>query len=126
MKELSSLERIGLAAIMIILAVGFIMLGYDLHDVNAQGGPTVSQSYGLTLERDDFPFAAPVTGQPTVFQTAVQTRSSFAIVYRNGSLQRPCGIPSGPCDYNVSGNVTVTFPANIIQAGDLVTVFFYR
>jgi hypothetical protein len=88
--------------------------------------PSVSQSYGLTLERDDFPFAAPTVGQPTVFQTAVATRSSFAIVYRNGSLQRPCGIPTGPCDYTPSGNVTVTFPANIIQAGDLVTVFFYR
>jgi hypothetical protein len=88
--------------------------------------PSVSQSYGLTLERDDFPFAAPVAGSPTVFQTAVQTRSSFAIVYRNGSLQRPCGIPTGPCDYTPTGNVTVTFPTGIIQAGDLVTVFFYR
>jgi hypothetical protein len=78
------------------------------------------------LERDDFPPAVPVAGSPTVFQTAVSTRSSFAIVYRMGVLQRPCGIPTGPCDYNVSGNVTVTFPANIIQAGDLVTVFFYR
>jgi hypothetical protein len=88
--------------------------------------PSVTQSYGLTLERDDFPFAAPVAGSPTVFQTAASTRSNFAIVFRNGALQRPCGIPSGPCDYTPTGNVIVTFPAGIIQAGDLVTVFFYR
>jgi len=92
--------------------------------VHAQ--PSVSQSYGLTLERDDFPFAAPVAGSPTVFQTAVATRSSFTIVFRNGLLQRPCGVPTGPCDYTPTGNVTITYPANIIQAGDLVTVFFYR
>jgi hypothetical protein len=88
--------------------------------------PSVSQSYGLTLERDDFPFAAPVAGSPTVFQTAASTRSNFAIVFRNGALQRPCGVPTGPCDYTPTGNVIVTFPAGIIQAGDLVTVFFYR
>jgi hypothetical protein len=88
-------------------------------------GPTVSQSYGLTLERDDFPPAIAVAG-PAVFQTVVQTRSSFAIVYRNGILQRPCGVPTGPCDYAPSGNVTVTYPPNVIQAGDQVTVFFYR
>ena len=88
--------------------------------------PSVSQSYGLTLERDDFPAAAPVAGSPTVFQTAVATRSSFVLVYRNGLLQRPCGTPPGPCDYTPSGNVTITYPANIIQAGDLVTVLFQR
>jgi hypothetical protein len=91
--------------------------------------PSVSQSYGLTLERDDFPFAAPVVNTPTVFQTAVATRSSFAIVFRNGLLMRPCGVPTGPCDYSATGNVTVTFPASgpaAILPGDLVTVFFYR
>jgi hypothetical protein len=110
--------------ISVILAfIGLLIL---ISTLTLRGQPSVSQSYGLTLERDDFPFAAPVAGQPTVFQTAVPTRSSFAIVYRMGVLQRPCGVPIGPCDYNVSGNVTVTFPPNIIQAGDLVTVFFYR
>jgi hypothetical protein len=101
-----------------------IIIADTVLTVHAQ--PSVSQSYGLTLERDDFPFAAPVVNTPTVFQTAVATRSSFAIVFRNGLLQRPCGIPSGPCDYTPTGNVTVTYPANVIQAGDLVTVFFYR
>ncbi len=86
--------------------------------------PVVTQSYGLTLERDDFPPAVPVSGSPTVFQTAVATRSSFAIVFRNGLLQRPCG--TAPCDYTPSGNVTVSFPAGTIQVGDLVTAFFYR
>ena len=105
----------------IILVLASLFVGVLLH---AQ--PSVSQSYGLTLERDDFPFAAPVANTPTVFQTAVQTRSSFAIVYRNGLLQRPCGVPSGPCDYTPTGNVTVTYPANVIQPGDLVTVLFYR
>lgn len=90
--------------------------------------PAVTQSYGLTLERDDFPAA---TAGQTTFQTAVQTRSSFAIVFRNGLLQRPCGTgqtpgPGVPCDYTASGNVIATFPATTIQAGDLVTLFFYR
>ena len=95
-----------------------------VHEVLAQ--PAVTQSYGLTLERDDFPAAAPVVGSPTVFQTAVAARSSFAMVYRNGILQRPCGVPSAPCDYTQSGNVTVTYPAGVIQAGDLVTILFQR
>ena len=99
---------------MMIIGLGAILLGQ----------PTVTQSYGLTLERDDFAAAGVPNGSPTVFQTAVATRSSFAIVYRNGLLQRPCG--TAPCDYTPSGNVTATFPANVIQAGDLVTVFFYR
>ncbi len=111
----------------ILQILGLLLIGCGLMgliDVYAQ--PSVTQSYGLTLERDDFPFAAPVAGSPTVFQTAVSTRSSFAIVFRNGLLQRPCGVPTGPCDYTPSGNVIATFPANIIQAGDLVTIFFYR
>lgn len=92
-----------------------------------QAQPTVSQSYGLTLERDDFPPAAPVLGTNTIFQTSVAARSSFALVYRNGLLQRPCsGIPSGPCDYVQSGNVTITYPPGSIQSGDLVTVLFQR
>jgi hypothetical protein len=101
----------------------FLSLGIE-HVLQAQ--PSVSQSYGLTLERDDFPPAIPVAGSPTVFQTAVATRSSFTIVYRNGLLQRPCQIAPTPCDYTPSGNVTITYPANIIQTGDLVTVLFYR
>jgi len=106
-----------------LIAFGLsLMFAYGL--LHAQ--PTISQSYGLTLERDDFPASAPVAGSPTVFQTTVATRSSFAIVFRNGLLQRPCGVPTGPCDYTPSGNVTVTYPANIIQPGDLVTLFFYR
>jgi hypothetical protein len=104
----------------------FIGLAILIATLTLHAQPSVSQSYGLTLERDDFPFAAPVVNTPTVFQTAVSTRSSFAIVFRNGLLQRPCGVPTGPCDYTPSGNVTATFPANAIQAGDLVTVFFYR
>jgi hypothetical protein len=115
-------------AVLVIACVAII--GWDVYRVHAQANPVVvSQSYGLTLERDDFPAAVPVVNTPAVFQTQVQTRSSFAIVYRNGALQRPCGIPTGPCDYNVSGNVTVTFPASgpsSILPGDLVTVFFYR
>jgi hypothetical protein len=107
------------------ILIGF-SIGWYLPVVIVHAQPSISQSYGLTLERDDFPFASPVTGQPSVFQTAVATRSSFAIVYRNGLLQRPCGVPTGPCDYTPSGNVTVTYPVNVIQAGDLVTVFFYR
>jgi hypothetical protein len=110
------------------MTLGFIglTLAIGMIGIRLFAQPSISQSYGLTLERDDFPFAAPTTGQPTVFQTAVATRSSFAIVYRNGLLQRPCGMPPGPCDYTPTGNVTVTFPVNVIQAGDLVTVFFYR
>ena len=107
-----------------LLTIGFLTTIAAVHQVLAQ--PSVTQSYGLTLERDDFPAAAPVSGSPTVFQTAVATRSSFAIVYRNGLLQRPCGIPTNACDYNVSGNVIATFPVGVIQTGDLVTVFFYR
>lgn len=107
------------------LIIASICMSLTLIQMEAQS-PSVTQSYGLTLERDDFPAAAPVAGSPTTFQTAVSTRSSFALVFRNGLLQRPCGVPTGPCDYTPSGNVTATFPANIIQAGDLVTVFFYR
>jgi hypothetical protein len=113
----------------LVLLVVFVFIlagGIEALSSYVYAQPAVTQSYGLTLERDDFPAAAPVANSPTVFQTAVATRSSFAIVYRNGLLQRPCGIPTGPCDYTPSGNVTATFPANIIQAGDLVTVFFYR
>jgi len=105
--------------ILLIIAVAIIGAGMML-----LAQPTVTQSYGLTLERDDFPVAGPPNGSPTMFQTAVATRSTFAIVYRNGLLQRPCG--GTPCDYTPSGNVTITYAANVIQAGDLVTVFFYR
>jgi hypothetical protein len=88
--------------------------------------PQVSDTFPLTFERDDFPFAAPTVGQPTVFQTNGTTRNRFVMVFRNGLLQRACGVPTGPCDYAASGNVTITYPANVIQAGDLVTLFFYR
>lgn len=89
----------------------------------ATAQPIVTQSYGLTLERDDFP---PTTDAgPLVFSTPVAARSGFAIVVRNGLIQRPC--PAGVsvrCDYTVSGNVTATFPA--VNAGDLITIFYYR
>lgn len=88
--------------------------------------PQVSQSYGLTLERDDFPPAIPVIGTNTIFQTSVAARSSFALVYRNGLLQRPCGTPPGPCDYTQSGNVTVTYSPGVIMSGDQVTILFQR
>jgi hypothetical protein len=91
-------------------------------DITHAQGPLISQSYGLTLERDDFP---PATQGQTVFQTPVSTRSSFAIVYRNGLLQRPCLGATG-CDYVPSGNLTVTYPGITIQAGDLITIFYYR
>lgn len=81
------------------------------------GQPTVTQTYGLTLERDDFP---PATAGQTTFQTSVSTRSSFALVFLNGLLQRP------GADYTASGNMTITYPDNRIAAGDLVTLLFYR
>ncbi len=122
MTDQTKLNLSSAICVLLILIVGALA-------INLPAQPIVTQSYGLTLERDDFPLAAPVVGSPTVFQTAVATRSSFAIVFRNGLLQRPCGIPTGPCDYTPSGNVTVTFPASglsSIQPGDQVTVFFYR
>ena len=100
-------------------------LGFSYSLLHAQA-PISTTVFPEAFERDDFPFAAPIANTPTAFKTALTTRSSFAIVYRNGVLMRPCGVPSGPCDYTPSGNVTATFPANVIQAGDLVTVFFYR
>jgi hypothetical protein len=101
-----------------------LIVGYAL----AQG-PTVTQSYGLTLERDDFPPTTQAAG-PFSFSTPVAARSSFAIVFRNGLLQRVCPtvqtVPPTPCDYSVSGNVTATFPASLIGDGDLITMFYYR
>jgi hypothetical protein len=108
----------------ISLAMVSLIIGHTVEAQPAQ--PQVSDTFPLTFERDDFPFAAPTVGQPTVFQTNGNTRNRFVIVYRNGLLQRACGVPTGPCDYTASGNVTITYPANIIQARDLVTLFFYR
>jgi hypothetical protein len=104
----------------LILVPLFAWFGRD-GDRIVHAQPTVSQSYGLTLERDDFPRT---TAGQTVFQTTVAARSSYAEVFRNGLLQRPC--PSDGCDYTQSGNVTVTYPAGVIQPGDLVTIKFQR
>jgi hypothetical protein len=109
---------------MLTVAVILMNLPTFLH-----GQPTVTQSYGLTLERDDFP---PSNAGDTTFQTPVSTRSSFVLVYRNGLLQRagtnctPVPPASANCDYSVSGNVTVTFPGPGMAAGDLVTILFQR
>lgn len=93
--------------------------------------PTVSQSYGLTLERDDFIGSqGTVSPSGTAFSTAVAARSSFALIFRNGLLQRPgasCATPPpAPCDYTPSGNLTATFPPNVIQPSDTVTLIFQR
>lgn len=95
--------------------------------------PTVSQSYGLTMERDDFVGSQGVvspTGQVS-FSSAVPARSSFVLVFRNGLLQRSGGAtcpvtPPAPCDYATSGNLTITYPPMIINADDLVTLIFQR
>ena|SRR5579872_5758482 len=114
----------------LILVPLFAWFGRDgIRTIYAQ--PTVSQSYGLTLERDDFPLSQ---AGDTTFSTPVAARSSFALVFRNGLLQRPsvscAAVPPPPssstCDYTVSGNVTVTFPAPGLAAGDMVTILFYR
>jgi len=112
-------------ATLIVFCIAISILGVDIRRIHAQG-PVITQSLGLTLERDDFPPAAPVAGSPTVYASSVSTRNSFAIVFRNGLLQRACGGPPGPCDYNKTGNVTATFPADSIQAGDSVTMMFYK
>lgn len=112
-------------AILLVFCLTGSIAGREIYRIAKQ--PIITQSYGLTLERDDFPPAAPVLGTNTIFQTSVSARSSFALVYRNGLLQRPCsGSPSGPCDYVQSGNVTITYPPGSIQSGDLVTVLFQR
>ncbi len=102
------------------------LLGFGFVYGHLHAQPSAQDVYPLTLEENDFPPAAPVIGSPTVFQTAAATRNRFVIVVRNGLMQRRCGVTAGPCDYTASGNVTVTYAAGVIQAGDLVTVFFYR
>ena len=82
----------------------------------APPGPAITQTYGLTLEREDFTATA---GQ-TTFAAQVATRSTFCLVFRNGVLQRT------PVDYTLSGNLTVIYPATTMQAGDLVTLLYYR
>ena len=111
-----------------LITIGFFTTIAAVHQVLAQG-PTVSQSYGLTLERDDFP---PSNLGDTTFATPVAARSSFVLVYRNGLLQRqgvnctPVPPSPAPCDYSVVGNVVVSFPQGMIQQGDLVTILFQR
>jgi hypothetical protein len=109
-----------------------VTLGFAYGVLHAQP-PVSSTVFPEALERDDFPPSTPVDGQPTIFKTALSTRSSLAIVYRNGLLQRACVAGQAPapnlCDYNVSGNVIVTYPGSgtaAIQMGDLVTLFFNR
>jgi hypothetical protein len=113
----------------LILVPLFAWFGRDgVRTIQAQG-PTVTQSYGLTLERDDFP---PSNAGDSTFSTPVSARSSFVLVYRNGLLQRaglncaPVPPAPAPCDYTQSGNVIVTYPSGAIQAGDLVTILFQR
>ena len=104
--------------VQLFLLIGLsIGIGYRIHEIHAyaQAGPAISQTYGLTLEREDFTATA---GQ-TTFAAQVATRSTFALVFRNGELQR-----LGP-DYTQSGNLTVALtPAT--QAGEFVTLLYYR
>jgi hypothetical protein len=90
--------------------------------------PNITQSYGLTLERDDFGPVSIVPPGTNTFGTSVSTRSNFVIVFRNGLLQRACtvGQSVNACDFSVSGNVTVAYPPGVIQPSDLVSLFFYR
>jgi hypothetical protein len=124
--------KIALSLFFLLVFCAGYGFGIFVVKVNAQSA-AVTQAYGLTLERDDFP---PATAGQTTFSTAVSTRSNFALFFRNGLLQRPCTAGVNPptfpptvpvpCDYALSGNVTATYGAGIIQAGDLVTIFFYR
>jgi hypothetical protein len=98
---------------------GIAAIAAFLNVTHAQ--PVAYDTYPLTLEENDFPAA---TAGATTFATAAATRNRFVIVFRNGVLQRPCPNPTG-CDYNKSGNVTVTFVAPLSDQ-DTVTIFFYR
>lgn len=80
---------------------------------------TVSQSYGLTLERDDLTAA----GGVTTYSTAVTPRSNFVLVYRNGSLQRE------GADYVKASGSAVSFVVGGVTRvadGDLLTFVFQR
>ncbi len=113
-----------IGAIGFMTVLGCLMVIAGAYQLIAQ--PTVTQSYGLTFERDDF---TGTVGQ-TTFSTAVAPRSTFVLVYRNGLLQRPgavCTATPRPCDYTPSPNGQIaTFPPGVIGAGDFITLLFYR
>lgn len=108
--------RIGMFSLAVL--IGGVGIPLMLTRISAQSppAPTITQTYGLTLEREDFTATA---GQ-TNFAAQVATRSTFALVFRNGALQRP------NLDYTLSGNLSVIYPATTMQAGDLVTLLYYR
>jgi hypothetical protein len=107
--------------IVLVSAAGLLVAAVIV--LRAQAPTAFSDTYPLTFERNDFTGIA--AGQ-TTFQTRIQARGKFVLVFRNGLIQIPCPSVGAPlCDYTVSGNVTITYPANIIQAADTITLLFY-
>jgi|ERR1700733_624875 len=112
------------------LLLGFAM-GFHFADlkfgpdaVHAQTSPSMAYSsvYPETFERNDF---SNVTAGQTTFQSRVASRANFAMVYLNGILQTP-GVDYSATIIPTGQYELVTFlPTTPIQAGDMVTLFYY-
>jgi hypothetical protein len=121
MKNDSGLKLLALAVIILAsVAIGNMLL-------NAQPPASITQAYGLTLERDDFGPVSFVPPGTNTFTTSISWRSNFLMVFRNGLLQRVCAAgQTVGCDFTVVSPTTIAYPPGVIQPSDLMSLLFYR
>lgn len=117
--------------------IGILLLGcvlvYGLGNFLIAESPTITQTYGLTLEREDFIVS---TAGVQSFSSQVATRgSTFALVFLNGELQTQESNPStcgtSCADYSsvqiggTNGKQVVTF-LQALSVKDRVTLLYWR
>ena len=94
--------------------------GREAAGAQQQTPPTTYTMYTLVRQRDDFT----ATTTEGIFKTSIPPRSRYVEVFRNGELMR-----AGPANDYVGADIpgayriTFNFP---IDAGDNVTLFYYR
>ena len=105
----------------VVLVVCGIM-GYSV--ISGQPTPIPSQVnsvFGLTMDRFDYLISDPASNG---FQTTAPLRGSVIIVVRNGLIQ------TAGVDYSnssaISGRTKVVFNTGVLQAGDRVSILYWR